>query len=98
MRSVGRSVNGPNLVNVFEGGKTPMLAASELDEMGFRFGIYPSQTHRAAIRAAQRVLAVLKEDGHVKRIEGELCTFQEREEAVGTAAWRELEERYLRED
>ena len=95
LRIVGRSVNGPNLVNVFEGGKTPMLAASELEEMGFRLGIYPSQTHRAAIRAAQRVLAVLKEDGHAKRIEHELCTFQEREEAVGTTAWRELEERYL---
>jgi 2-methylisocitrate lyase-like PEP mutase family enzyme len=95
LRIVGRNVNGPNLVNVFEGGKTPMLAASELEAMGFRLGIYPSQTHRAAIRAAQRVLAVLKEDGHTTRIEGELCTFQERELAVGTAAWRELEEKYL---
>src|SRR6202045_3553973 len=91
LRIVGRSVNGPNLVNVFEGGKTPMLAASELEEMGFHLGIYPSQTHRAAIRAAQRVLAVLKEDGHTTRIESELCTFQERELAVGTAAWRGLE-------
>jgi 2-methylisocitrate lyase-like PEP mutase family enzyme len=96
LRIVGRSVKGPNLVNVFEGGKTPMLAASELEEMGFRLGIYPSQTHRAAIRAAQRVLAVLKEDGHTTRIEGELCTFQEREAAVDTATWRELEEKYLR--
>ena len=95
LRVVGRSVNGPNLVNVFEGGKTPMLAASELEGMGFRLGIYPSQTHRAAIRAAQRVLAVLKEDGHTTRIEPELCTFQERELAVGTAHWRELEEKYL---
>ena len=98
LRVVGRSVNGPNLVNVFEGGKTPMLAASELEEMGFRLGIYPSQTHRAAIRAAQRVLAVLKEDGHTTRIENELCTFQEREVAVGTAAWRTLEEKYLNLD
>src|SRR5580692_2985109 len=97
LRVVGRSVNGPNLVNVFEGGKTPMLAASELAAMGFRLGIYPSQTHRAASRAAQRVLAVLKEDGHTTRVENELCTFQERELAVGTAAWRELEEKYLRE-
>src|SRR6201999_1567851 len=41
LRVVGRSVNGPNLVNVFEGGKTPMLSASELETMGFRLGIYP---------------------------------------------------------
>ena len=51
---VGRQVNGPALVNVFEGGKTPMVPASELEAMGFRLGIYPSQTHRAAIRARKR--------------------------------------------
>jgi 2-methylisocitrate lyase-like PEP mutase family enzyme len=83
------------LINVFEGGRTPMVPASG-GEMGFRLGIYPSQTHRAAIRAAQRVLAALKEDGDTRRIEGDLATFQEREDAVGTARWRALEDKYLR--
>jgi 2-methylisocitrate lyase-like PEP mutase family enzyme len=96
LRIVGRRVAGPALVNVFEGGKTPMVPAGELEAMGFRLGIYPSQTHRAAIRAAQRVLAALKEDGHTTRVEGDLATFQEREDAVGTAEWQKLEERYLR--
>ncbi len=96
LRIVGRSVHGPALVNVFEGGKTPMLGADALEEMGFRLGIYPSQTHRAAIRAAQRVLRVLKEDGHTTRVDADLATFQEREIAVGTDHWRALEERYMR--
>jgi carboxyvinyl-carboxyphosphonate phosphorylmutase len=98
LRIVGREVRGPALVNVFEGGKTPMLGAKELEHMGFRFGIYPSQTHRAAIRAAQRVLAAMKRDGDTRAVEAELATFQEREDAVGTAAWRELETKYLRID
>ena len=98
LRVVGREVQGPALVNVFEGGKTPMLGAKELEEMGFRLGIYPSQTHRAAIRAAQRVLAAMKRDGDTRAIEAELATFQEREDAVGTAAWRALEDQYLRID
>src|SRR5215471_11433355 len=97
LRIVGRNVRGPALVNVFEGGKTPMLPASELDAMGFRLGIYPSQTHRAAIRAAQRVLTALKEDGDTGRVEGDLATFQEREDAVGTSRWRALEEKYMRD-
>ncbi len=96
LRIVGREVGGPALVNVFEGGKTPMLPASELAAMGFRLGIYPSQTHRAAIRAAQRVLQVLKEDGDTRRIEGDLATFAAREDTVGTARWRALEEKYMR--
>jgi hypothetical protein len=41
------------------------------------------------------VLMVLKDDGDVSRIEGELATFQEREDAVGTDRWRALEEKYL---
>jgi 2-methylisocitrate lyase-like PEP mutase family enzyme len=95
LRIVGRSVHGPALVNVFEGGKTPMIGAKELEAMGFRLGIYPSQTHRAAIRAAQRVLAAMKRDGDARAVEADLATFQEREEAVGTAHWRALEEKYL---
>src|SRR5713101_5455013 len=98
LRIVGKSVRGPALVNVFEGGKTPMLGATELEEMGFRLGIYPSQTHRAAIRAAQRVLAAMKRDGDTSAVEAELATFQEREDAVGTARWRELEAKYMRID
>jgi 2,3-dimethylmalate lyase len=95
---VGRRVRGPALVNVFEGGKTPMLGVDELEAMGFRLGIYPSQTHRAAIRAAQRVLRAMKEDGDTRRVEADLATFQEREDAVGTEAWRALEAKYLQFD
>ena len=96
LRIVGRSVEGPALVNVFEGGKTPMVPAQELEAMGFRLGIYPSQTHRAAIRAAQKVLAALKADGDTTRVEADLATFQEREDAVGTERWRAFEEKYMR--
>ena len=96
LRIVGREVRGPALVNVFEGGKTPMIGAQELEAMGFRLGIYPSQTHRAAIRAAQRVLVAMKRDGDTRAIETELATFQEREDAVGTADWRALEDKYMR--
>lgn len=85
----------PALVNIFEGGKTPALPAKQLEAMGYRIGIYPSQTHRAAIFAAQEVLAVLKRDGDTAAIEHRLATFNDREQAVNTARWRELERRYM---
>jgi 2-methylisocitrate lyase-like PEP mutase family enzyme len=94
VRAIPREVKGPALLNVFEGGKTPALPAREIEAMGYRLGIYPSQTHRAAIRAAQEVLAVLKRDGDTARIEDRLATFMEREEAVDTARWRQLERKY----
>ena len=54
--------------------------------MGYRIGIYPSQTHRAAIAAAKKVLAVLKRDGDTAAIESELATFMDREDAVTARA------------
>jgi len=90
-------LNKPALCNIFEGGKTPPLPASELEAMGYRIGIYPSQTHRAAIAAAKRVLAVLKRDGDTAAIESELATFNDREEAVNSTLWKTLEAKYLKE-
>jgi 2-methylisocitrate lyase-like PEP mutase family enzyme len=87
----------PSLVNIFEGGKTPPLPRKQLEQMGHRIGIYPSQTHRAAIAAAKKVLAVLKRDGDTAAIEGELATFNDREEAVDSKHWRELETKYLKD-
>ena len=95
-RRSARQLIKPALVNIFEGGKTPTLPAKELEAMGFRLGIYPSQTHRAAIAAAKKVLAVLKRDGDTTAIEAELATFNDREEAVNARHWRELETKYLK--
>ncbi|MEK7835149.1 MAG: isocitrate lyase/PEP mutase family protein, partial [Pseudomonadota bacterium] len=63
LAAIPQALAKPAVANIFEGGKTPALPARELEAMGFRLGIYPSQTHRAAIAAAKKVLAVLKRDG-----------------------------------
>ena len=94
LAQVGKRV-APAVANVFEGGKTPVLPAAELARMGFRLGIYPSQTQRAAIFAIKETLAVLKRDGDTKAIEDRLATFAEREEAVDATRWREIEQKYL---
>ncbi len=95
LAAVPPKLRGPALVNVFEGGKTPPLPAKQLEAMGYKIGIYPSQTHRAAIRAAQDVLAVLKRDGDTAAIENRLATFTDREVAVNTGWWRDREAKYL---
>jgi 2-methylisocitrate lyase-like PEP mutase family enzyme len=97
LAAIPKAIGKPALANVFEGGKTPPLPAKQLQAMGYRIGIYPSQTHRAAIAAAKKVLAVLKRDGDTEAIEHELATFNDREEAVNTAHWRAIEQRYLKD-
>jgi len=95
MAKIPRSISKPALVNIFEGGKTPPLPAQQLEEMGFRLGIYPSQTHRAAIFAAQEVLAILRRDGDAALFEKRMASFSDREVAVNTARWSELERKYM---
>ena len=95
MAAIPKAVKGPVLINIFAGGKTPVLTAPELEAMGYRLGIYPSQTQRAAISAIKEVLGVLKAQGDTAGIEARLASFADREQAVGTARWRALEAKYL---
>jgi len=97
LTAIPKALAKPALANIFEGGKTPTLPARELEAMGFRIGIYPSQTHRAAIAAAKKVLAVLKRDGDTAAIEPELATFSDREAAVNSVRWQGLEKKYLKD-
>ena len=95
LAAVPPGIEGPAMVNVFAGGKTPALPAAELEAMGFKLGIYANQTHRAAIRAAKEVLDALRSDGDTARVEHRMATWTEREEAVNTDRWRDLERKYL---
>jgi 2-methylisocitrate lyase-like PEP mutase family enzyme len=97
LAAIPKAISKPAMANIFEGGKTPPLPRRELEAMGYRIGIYPSQTHRAAIAAAKKVLAVLKRDGDTAAIESELATFMDREDAVNSAGWRAIEQRYLKD-
>jgi 2-methylisocitrate lyase-like PEP mutase family enzyme len=85
----------PLLVNVFKGGKTPMLPVERLEQMGYRIAIYPSETQRAGIHAMRRVLALLKREGTTEAMDETLTTFKERDKIVGLDDWQELERRYL---
>jgi len=95
LAAIPPKLKGPALANVFKGGKTPALPATQLEQMGFKLGIYPSQTQRAAILVVKEVLTVLKRDGDTVAIEDRLATFNDREVVVNSGWWREHELKYL---
>ena len=97
LAQVARSFKKPAMANIFEGGKTPAIPAEKLEAMGFRLGIYPSQTHRAAIFAVKEVLQVLRRDGGTEVMESRLATFLDREDAVNTKHWQAIEKKYLKD-
>ena len=87
--------NIPLLVNVFKGGKTPVLPVERLQQIGYRIAIYPSETQRAGIYAMRMALGVLKQHGTTEAMDAALTTFKERDQIVGLDDWQKLERQYM---
>jgi 2-methylisocitrate lyase-like PEP mutase family enzyme len=94
IETIARQVPQPKLINMFEGGKTPLVPLERLQALGYRIVIIPSDLQRAAIRAMQEVLSAIALDGNSRRMADRLASFGEREGVVGTVEYLELGRRY----
>ncbi|OGO91336.1 MAG: isocitrate lyase [Coxiella sp. RIFCSPHIGHO2_12_FULL_44_14] len=84
IQKISQQVTAPKLINMFYGGKTPLVPLDQLQQMGYLFVIIPSDLQRAAIYAMQKTLAAIKKDGDSKRLAPELTSFKEREKIIDT--------------
>ncbi len=91
IETIARSLPGPKLLNMFEGGKTPLVPLARLRALGYRIVIIPSDLQRAAIRAMQEVLAAIQRDGNSRAVAGRMASFAEREAIVGTTDYLTLD-------
>jgi len=91
IEAIAQAVPGPKLINMFYGGKTPLIPLPDLSAMGFSLVIIPSDLQRSAIAAMQRTLAAIKEDGDSHRLADQLASFKEREEIVQTKDYLALD-------
>jgi len=72
------------MANMVEGGKTPVLSASELQQLGFSFVIFPSGLPRAVVRLMESYFATLNADGTTAGIRDVMLDFQGLQERLGT--------------
>jgi 2-methylisocitrate lyase-like PEP mutase family enzyme len=91
---IAKRLPGWKLINMFEGGKTPLLPVSRLEALGYSLVIIPSDTQRAAIKAMQRVLAAITRDGSAASMRSDMVSFKEREAIVDTAAYLDRDKLY----
>ena len=94
IETIARSLPCPTLINMFEGGKTPLVPLDRLEAFGYRIVIVPSDLQRAAIRAMQDVLTVMRRDGSSRAVADRMATFEEREAVVGTREYLDVDRRY----
>lgn len=96
MRRACAAFDTPMLANMADGGKTPILPATVLEEIGFALAIYPSLTSLAAAAAMERALTQLKNTGVSQTPEVPLFDFQEFCGLIGFEDVWEFDKRWAR--
>ncbi|HAB38514.1 MAG TPA: carboxyvinyl-carboxyphosphonate phosphorylmutase [Rhodobacteraceae bacterium] len=90
MEAICQKGNGPQMANILEGGKTPILSQDELQAIGFSIAAYPLTSLMASICAIQASLQ------HLKNGEPEAATmpFESLQNILGFDQYFEQEKRY----
>lgn len=97
VQRIPRLVEAPVLINMYSGGKTPLVTTADLRSWGYRIVVWPSHLQRASIRAMQRALDLLqREDLSAADDPALMVSFAEREDLVGMAEIQALEKRFLK--
>jgi 2-methylisocitrate lyase-like PEP mutase family enzyme len=96
LTAVGRELGGrvALLANMVEGGKTPILAAEELQALGYRMAIFPSALVRAFAHMAGEFFETLARHGTTEPFRNRMFDFHQVQELVGTPEMLEAGRRY----
>ncbi len=94
MRTVCKELPLPQVVNMANGGITPIKSNSELAALGFGMAIWPAMNSLAALNAMQQAMQTLKEHGTTEHPDLQLFSFEEFCEMVGFGEIEALEERW----
>lgn len=96
MRQASARFSGraPLLANMVEGGKTPLLGASELQSLGYSIVIFPGGLVRALSHTAGNYFASLKATGSTAAFRDRMLDFSELNALIGTPDMLALGKRY----
>jgi 2,3-dimethylmalate lyase len=84
MAHIGQALGDmPLVANMVEGGRTPILGAERLAELGFALAIYPGAGFLAAAAAIERVFKELRETGTLRGSADRLYSFAEMNRLMG---------------
>lgn len=87
----------PLMVNLIEGGRTPMLPLAELEAIGFRLAIFPNSATRAIAFQLQALYQTLIETGSTAAMRERMLDFNGLNSVVGTEEMLALGRTYSQE-
>lgn len=90
-----KETRAPLVLNLIEGGKTPLVSVREAESMGFKIVFFGLTTLYAAAKGMMDVLKLLKAEESAQSYLDRLITFPQFEEIVNTEKIKHLEDAYL---
>jgi 2-methylisocitrate lyase-like PEP mutase family enzyme len=93
VEAVPRLVEGPCLLNMVSGGKTPVLDLAEAERLGFKLAVLPGILFQSAMAAFDAALAEVKRE---RRHPAMTIGLKEKFRRVGADEWDALRERFRR--
>lgn len=92
---IGQRAPVPLMVNLVEGGRTPLLPVARLRELNFQLITYSGSLQKVAIRAIEDALAYMAENGDVEGLYPDrMVSLGQRSEILDLPRYQELEDRY----
>jgi methylisocitrate lyase len=79
------------MANNVEGGKTPLLSASALEDVGYALVAFPVAATYAIAQALRRLYGALRETGETLSLQSEMVSFAAFHDLVGLPKLREME-------
>ena len=97
-RRVAESIDAPVMANMVESGRSPLLSAQHLEQLGFKLVIFPATAWLAAVHAIRDVLATLKQDGTSAARHDRMATLDDYHRLMGFPEVYALEQRFSLKD
>ncbi len=94
LAQIPKSIRVPQMCNMVEGGKTPVLPLETLEGMGYKLICYANAALRGAIKGIQTVLRGLARDGISEGVLDQMVAWEERQRLVRLPEFTKLEARY----
>lgn len=88
-------IDAPLIANMVEGGKTPLVSASDLGAMGYRVALFANTALRVSVKATRSAMHLLHSTGDASTLLDQMLTWSERQELIGLPRLQEIENRLL---
>jgi 2,3-dimethylmalate lyase len=97
MAKIAQSFDLPVLINVVEGGRTPVHSRDELQQMGFKMAIYPATGFLAMGQALEKAYRTLKDQGASLTMTKDLYNFEAFSKLMGFEAVWDFDRRHAQD-